>query len=210
MGVAVSIPCGVCPAQIALGMTACPGCSRAVTAQDLAVLQVRLEGGNFQAHERGRQVRAGSKWIGALAILFAVAAPLNFAMQKTAADQALAGFDPPAERDDGASAAPSDSPPSDDEGPTRAMVTRVLYRNLVANLVLAGLMAVLWLWARRAPLPAIASALALYLVVQVVSAVWDPTTIYKGIFVKLLAIGALWKGLKAALDARAAMQRPGA
>ena len=32
--------------------------------------------------------------------------------------------------------------------------------------------------------------------------------IYKGILIKLIALGALWKGLKAALDARAAMRRP--
>jgi hypothetical protein len=71
-------------------------------------------------------------------------------------------------------------------------------------------MSVLWLWARRAPLPAIACALALYLVVQVVSAVLDPSSIMKGIIVKLFAFAALYKGLKAALDARAAIQqRPG-
>jgi hypothetical protein len=201
---AASIPCGVCPSQIAWGMKVCPGCDRPVTEQDTAVLQVRMEGGDFQAHDRGRRVRAGSKWIGMLAILFAVAAPLDYALQKTEIDQALAEFDHTGQGDDDAASADGIHAESE----TRLMVRHVLLRGLAANLILAGLMGVLWLWARRAPLPAIGCALALFLVVQVVAGVWDPSSIYKGIFIKLVALGALWKGLKAALDARDAMRRP--
>ena len=202
---AASIPCGVCPGQIGWGMKVCPGCDRPVSEQDTAVLQVRMEGSDFQAHDRGRRMRAGSKWIGMLAILFAVAAPLNYALQKTETDQALAEFDHTAEGDD---AAPPDGLHGDSE--TRVMVSRTLLRGLATNLILAAFMGLLWLWGRRAPLPAIGCALALYLVVQVVNGVWDPSSIYKGIFVKLMAVGALWKALKAALDARAAMRRPSA
>ena len=201
---AVSIPCGVCPGQIAWGMKVCPGCDRPVTEQDTAVLQVRMEGGDFQAHDRGRRMRAGSKWIGMLAILFAVAAPLNYALQKMETDQALAEFDHTGQRDDAA----DDDTDIHAESETRLMVKHMLLRGLATNLILAGLMGVLWLWARRAPLPAIGCALALFLVVQVVGGVWDPSSIYKGILIKLVALGALSKGLKAALDARAAMRRP--
>jgi len=82
---------------------------------------------------------------------------------------------------------------------------------LVVNGILAVLMGVLWLWARRAPLPAIACALALYLVVQVVSAILDPSSIMKGIVIKLIAFSVLYKGFTASLAARSAMQqqRPG-
>jgi hypothetical protein len=79
---------------------------------------------------------------------------------------------------------------------------------LVVNLVLAAIMGVLWLWARRAPLPAIAGARAVFVVVQVVSAVVEPTTIYRGIIIKVIALLALGKGLRAALAAREAMRRP--
>ena len=66
-------------------------------------------------------------------------------------------------------AAPADGIHGESE--TATMVRQMLLRGLAANLILAGLMGVLWLWARRAPLPAIGCALALYLVVQVVSGV---------------------------------------
>src|SRR4051794_39178344 len=120
---AVSIPCGVCPGQIAWGMKVCPGCDRPITEQDTAVLQVRMEGGDFQAHDRGRRMRAGSKWIGMLAIVFAVAAPLNYALQKTEADQALAEFDHTGQGD-ADDAAPADGIHAESE--TAAMVRQML------------------------------------------------------------------------------------
>ena len=95
-------------------------------------------------------MRAGSKWIGALAILFAVAAPLNYALQKTEADQALAAFDHTEQGDDDA-AIPAENAHAQSEA--RVMVRQVLLRGLAANLILATLMGLLWLWARRAPLP---------------------------------------------------------
>ena len=185
-------------------MAVCPGCERPVTEQDRAVLQVRLEGGDFQAHERGKQVRHGSKWIGALAILFALSAPLLFAAQKAQEQKALDNLsqfqdDEPLEPINGKSYT---------AGELRAEVMREPIQGLVANLVLAALMAGLWFWSRRAPLPAIACALALFVVVQVVGAVLEPESIFKGILIKVLAMIALGNGLKAALAARAAMQRP--
>jgi len=96
-------------------------------------------------------------------------------------------------------------------GELRRLVEREPYQVLVMNGILAVLMGVLWLWARRAPLPAIACALALYLVVQVVSAILDPSSIMKGIVIKLIAFSVLYKGFTASLAARSAMQqqRPG-
>ena len=67
-------------------MAACPGCQRPVTDQDRAVLQVRQEGGSFDLHDRGRRVRTGSKWIGAIAIMFAISGPIYFGLQKVQAD----------------------------------------------------------------------------------------------------------------------------
>jgi hypothetical protein len=200
----VSVPCGVCPQDIGLGAAVCPGCGREVNDQDRAVLQVRLEGSNFAAHDRGRHMRQASTWIGVLAILFAVSAPIVYAMQDAEAEKALAQLD---RFDDGAELQPIDGKVYT-AGELRKQVAREPLQALITNLVLAGLMGVLWLWARRAPLPAIGCALALFIVVEVASAVVDPTTIYKGIIVKVIAVGALVKGLRAALAARAAMQRP--
>jgi hypothetical protein len=202
---AVTIPCGVCPSEIGFGMNSCPGCGRPVTDRDGAVLQVRLEGGDHQAHERGKKVRQASRWIGVLAILFAVAGPLLFATQKMETDKALAHL---SEFEDGEQLEPIHGK-TYTAGELRKEVEREPYRVLIVSLILAGLMAVLWIWARREPLPAIGCALALFVVVQVVGGVIEPSSIYQGIFIKVLALAALGKGLKAALAARAAMQRPG-
>jgi hypothetical protein len=166
------------------------------------VLQVRLEGDDFQSHERGKRVREGAKWVGVLAILFAVSGLIMFAMQKVEADKALTHL---SEFDDDQELAPINGKVYT-AAELRREVVREPYQILVVNVIVAVLMGVLWLWARRAPLPAIACALALFLVVHVVSAVLDPTSIPKGILVKLLALAALYKGFKAALAARAAMQ----
>lgn len=205
---AVTIPCGICQSTIAMGAVTCPGCGRPVTDQDRAVLQIRFEGADWQAHERGKQVRAGAKWVGVLAILFAVSAPIMFAMQEaTTTNEAMTNL---AKFQDDDVLQPINGKVYT-AGELRRLVEREPYQVLVVNGILAVLMGVLWLWARRAPLPAIACALALYLVVQVVSAILDPSSIVKGIIIKLFAFGALYKGFKAALDARAAIQqqRPG-
>jgi hypothetical protein len=94
-------------------------------------------------------------------------------------------------------------------GELRRAIEREPYLTLIAQLILAGLMAGLWLWARRAPLPAIGCALALFIVVQVGSALIDPTSLFKGLIVKIVALAALGAGLKASLAARALMSRPG-
>lgn len=198
-----SIPCGICPGEIGYGAAACPGCGRPVTQDDRAVLQVRFEGADFQAHERGGRMRRGSKWIGILALLYAASAPFIFFSGKSEADQALANLAQFADDEQ--------MEPIHGETHTAGELRRTIlwehYGNLVAPLVVAVLMGGLWLWARRAPLPAIACALALFVVVQVVSAVVDPSSILKGLLFKIIALVALGAGLKAALGARAAMPR---
>ena len=203
---AVTVPCGICQSTIAMDMVSCPGCSRPITDQDRGVLQARLDGAEWQAHERGKQVRAGAKWVGVLAILFAVSAPIMFAMQETETSKAMTNL---AQFQDDEVLQPINGKVYT-AGELRRLVEREPYQVLVVNGILAVLMGVLWLWARRAPLPAIACALALYLVVQVVSAILDPSSIVKGIIIKLFAFVTLYKGFKAALAARASMQqRPG-
>jgi hypothetical protein len=203
---ATTIQCGACPSVIELGATTCGGCGRPVTDQDRAVLQVRLEGGDFQAHERGKRVREGAKWVGLLAILFAVSGPIMFAMTEMDSAKALANLAP---FQDNEELRPIDGKVYT-AGQLRRSVQREPSQVLLVNAVLAVLLGGLWLWARRAPLPAIACALALYVVVQVVSVVLDPSSIAKGIVIKVLALVALYSGFKAALAARATLQqRPG-
>ena len=75
---------------------------------------------------------------------------------------------------------------------------------LVAGVLLAVVMVLLAIWSRRAALPAILVAMATYVVVIVGSAIFDPATLLQGIIVKIIVIGYLIRGIKAALVLRAA------
>jgi len=73
---------------------------------------------------------------------------------------------------------------------------------LFVNLVLAAVMAILALWGRRAPLAALLVATATYAVVIVTNAIVDPRTIAQGIFLKIVVVALLIRGIKAALALR--------
>jgi hypothetical protein len=72
---------------------------------------------------------------------------------------------------------------------------------LVVNLILAAIMVVLAWWSKRRALPAILIATAVFVVVQVTSAIIDPRTLVQGIIVKIIVISVLVKGIKGAISA---------
>jgi hypothetical protein len=203
---AVTVPCGACRGDIGLNAAVCPVCGRPVNDQDRAVPQVRLEAGDFAAHERGRRVRKGSKWIGVLAVLFAISSPLIYLRASMRIEKTVTTLQ---SMDDDAVLRPIGGK-TYTAGQYRRVLERAPVRGLFVGLLLSGMMAMLWVWARRAPLPAISCALALFVVVQVADALYEPTSIFSGIIVKVIAVVALIKGLRAALAARAEMRTPGA
>jgi len=210
MNVEKSIACESCSAPIRSGDQFCGGCGREVGKEERAALHevgvVELEAGDAEAQERGKKVREGAKWIGALAILFALSGVLMFFLQQAEATKALEHL---AQFQDDDVLQPIEGKVYT-AGELRAAVEREPYQILFINLIVAGLMTALWVWAKRAPLPAIACAFALFLVVHIGSAMVDPSSIPKGMIIKIIAIVALGKGLKAALEARAMMRRPAA
>jgi hypothetical protein len=68
--------------------------------------------------------------------------------------------------------------------------------------VLAAIMAALAVWGRRAPLPAVLIAGAVYVVVIILGAITDPATIGQGIYVKFLIIAILIRGVRGGLALR--------
>ena len=74
---------------------------------------------------------------------------------------------------------------------------------LVVNLVLAGIQAGLWLWAKQNLLPAAVTALVLFVTVHLASAVVDPSSLFQGIIVKVIFIVVLAQTIRTALEARA-------
>ena len=75
-----------------------------------------------------------------------------------------------------------------------------------ADLGLGALFAVFWLGARRAPVAALASSMALLLGVWIVVGVIDRSTLLDGYVIRLAALVVFAAGLRAALAARRAAQ----
>lgn len=75
---------------------------------------------------------------------------------------------------------------------------------LITNLVLAACMGVLAFWSRRAPLAAVLVAAASYVAVNVLNAILDPATIGQGIYMKIIIIVFLVRGIRSALAMRPA------
>lgn len=75
---------------------------------------------------------------------------------------------------------------------------------LIQNLILAAVMGGLALWGRRSPLVAVLIATAIYAVVIVTNAITNPESIGQGIYLKILTIVLLTRGIKSALALRVA------
>ena len=58
----------------------------------------------------------------------------------------------------------------------------------------------LWFWAKKAPLRALVTALALFVTVHAVDALVDPKALMRGVILKVLVIAGLAGGIKAALE----------
>lgn len=73
----------------------------------------------------------------------------------------------------------------------------------ITNYVLAAIMLGLFFWCRKSPLPATTTALCIYLAVILLNAVIDPNTLYQGLLIKIVFIGAMVGGIKAGLAEQA-------
>ncbi|MFP5491458.1 MAG: hypothetical protein ACLGG0_08155 [Bacteriovoracia bacterium] len=73
---------------------------------------------------------------------------------------------------------------------------------LILNVFLGVIMFGLSFWAKKSPLGALLVAAAIYAAVMVLNTIVDPRTIGQGIFIKIIVITALYKGIKSALELR--------
>lgn len=69
------------------------------------------------------------------------------------------------------------------------------------SLALCAIHVGLWQWAKTAPFPAAVVALVLFITVQLINAVLDPSSLYKGIIIKVLFLVALIKAVQAGSQA---------
>jgi hypothetical protein len=72
---------------------------------------------------------------------------------------------------------------------------------LLTNLVVGGVFLGLAVWSKQKPVPALISALSLYILLQLILIAADPENIIRGIIIKAVIIVFLIRGLQSALDA---------
>jgi hypothetical protein len=195
----VSIMCPACSGTIVVGDKFCEKCGAMVTAEQEASLRERLEHSSRDMAEHMKQVRAARQTIMVLAVMFVLGGVVMYFMAQGTAETALNNL---RELDADMTYPQQVQGQTVTVGRLREMVESEPRQLLFLNIFLAGLMGGLWLWARKSVLPAMLVALAVFATVHVASAMMDPKTIVQGIYIKIFAIVALTRGVRAALAAR--------
>jgi hypothetical protein len=72
---------------------------------------------------------------------------------------------------------------------------------LITNTVVAVIFLLLGFWAEKKPVASIISGLVLYVLVQLMSAIENPASIFSGLIAKIIIISYLIKGMVSALEA---------
>lgn len=164
---------------------------------------VRRRAGRRAKKERKNVLRNASNWVLAITVL-QLAFGLVFGLgTKLQSDRALAKL---ATQDDDALFDVAGQSVTTVE--LRRMVQQESVQAFVLPMGLGVVFLVLYFWARKAPLPALATALALYVTVQMISIVLVPSQLmsFLGTALKIMCIAALARGVKAALQERAIQQ----
>ena len=177
----------------------CAACGAAVNPNDRFCESCGKELPPAENYAHQKNLKAAARMVWYLAALFLVFGIIMFLAQKTASQNALAKI---------AHFAPADTIPNPNGGAPfevaklRAQLLWAPWGVLTVNLVMTLVMAVLALWARKAPLAALLVATATYAVIIVTNAILDPRTIAQGFIVKIVVIALLVRGIKAALALR--------
>ncbi|RYZ07355.1 MAG: zinc ribbon domain-containing protein [Myxococcales bacterium] len=194
----VSVPCGSCGKPIRGGDDFCEACGSKVDPSLKTALRDRLAASDadYAAHKKKMSSAQGT--IGALAILFVIGGAVFYFITRGQVDDALQQL-----------AGVGDAQPLNEAvgsattvGELRSALQSQPYQVLGLNLFLAAVMAGLWVWSKRALLPAIITALGIYVAVQLASAMYDPKTLAQGMILKVIVIVALVKGVQSALAAQ--------
>lgn len=160
--------------------------------------RLRVRGsGRHAAAARARQTRNAGRWVLAIAILqLAFGLILGFTHAKEA-DRALQEL----------ANGPADAI-YEYEGQQytaeerRAAIEKEKVQFFVLPIGLGVVFVALYVWSRKSPVPAIGSALGLFVTVHALEAVIDPATLMRGIIFKVFCVAGLAKGLKSALEER--------
>lgn len=154
-----------------------------------------------QDYSNRKHVKSATGAITALAVLFLIAGIVMFFAAKGNAEPVLAKL----QGMDAGSMYPTPiQGRTYSVGELRKQIVWETWSVLVVNLIMASIMLGLSIWARRSPLPAVLIATATYAVVIVAGAISNPASFGQGVFLKIIIIAFLAKGIKAALALRTA------
>jgi len=191
----VSVPCGACGKPLRSGDEFCEACGAKVSAELKKAVRDRFEASHIDFAGRAKSAQST---IGGLSVLFTLGGAVFFFITKGKSDEALAKL-----------TGAGDGEPLEQTvagartvGELRGALQREPYQVLGLNLFLALVMLGLWMWSKRSLLPAIITALGIYVTVILASALYDPKSLAQGVIVKVIVIVALAKGVRAALATR--------
>lgn len=154
-------------------------------------------GARFVNDHRQGKVAKASKMLLVLSILFVIGGTIFGFMAKSEADKARAQI--------------SQLDPTQTlvvEGKTYTLpelekeIDREVIMVFAINYFLAVVMFGLFLWSRKAALPAMVTGLCVYIAVIALSAAVEPKSLMQGVLIKIIAIVVLVSGIKAALQER--------
>lgn len=194
----VSVPCGACGKPIRGGDDFCEQCGAKVGAELKSALRERLEASDSEFAAHRKQLRNAGATIGILSMVFVVSGIVFFFVAQSQVDEALGklGFAP----DSAQLAEPVAGATT--FGEARRALERQPWQVLGLNLFLAVVMLGLWIWSKKSILPAIMTALGIYVAVIVANALYDPTSLAQGLLIKIAVVLALAKGVHSTLAAR--------
>jgi hypothetical protein len=146
----------------------------------------------------GKKAESTQKTIGGLAILFVLGGVVFFFVTRSQVETALGELGGAADTQPLVHAVGA----ANTVGELRAYLEHQPWQVLGLNLFLAAIMAGLWQWSKRALLPAAITALALYVAVIVMSAIYDPSSLASGLVLKIIIVVALANGVRSAAAVR--------
>ncbi|HZN39339.1 MAG TPA: hypothetical protein VFD82_11085 [Planctomycetota bacterium] len=169
------------------------------TAADAAAAdQSEVRRRSYAANRRAKATRNGARWVLAIAILQLILGVFVGLKHQKEADAALQNLSTM----EATEVLKLDGGEETTVGELRQAVERETVQMFAVPIGLGVVFLGLYFWARKSPIPALATALGLFVTAHAVEAVVDPAAIVRGIIVKVFCVVGLLNGIRSALHQR--------
>jgi hypothetical protein len=165
-------------------------------AADQAEVRKRL--GSYATNRRAKATRNGARWVLAIGIIQIVLGIWLGMKHRKEADAALEHLSTMEATEVVTTAEGEQTTVAE----LRTAVEREALQMFAIPIGLGVVFLGLYFWARKSPIPALSTALGLYVTAHALEAVVDPTSIVRGIIIKIFCIVGLVNGIRSALQQR--------